>query len=84
MVFNILLESVVGAVPVVGEEFDFAWKANLKNIELLETHLGVVKESQKASRWFIFLLAIGLFIVCIGLVSLSVLIIRLLLNAVNN
>lgn len=84
MVFNILLESVVGAVPVVGDWFDFAWKANLKNIELLETHLSVAKETQKPSRWFIFLLAIGLFIVCIGLVCLSVLIIRLLINAVSN
>lgn len=83
MVFNILLESVVGAVPVVGEEFDFAWKANLKNIELLETHLGVTKETQKASGWFIFLLTISLFIVCIGLVC-YVLIIRLLLNAASN
>lgn len=84
MVYNIVLESLVGAVPVVGDWFDFAWKANVKNLELLEAHLGVNKEIQKPNRWFIFLLVVGLFIVCIGLVSFSVLIIRLLLNAVSS
>ena len=84
MVYNIVLESVVGAVPIVGDWFDFAWKANVKNIELLESHLDVAQESQKASRWFIFLLVVGLFMLCIGLVSLSVLLIRLLLNAIAN
>ena len=84
MVYNIVLESVVGAVPIVGDWFDFAWKANVKNIELLESHLGVAQESQKASWWFILLLVVGLFMLCIGLVSLSVLLIRLLLNAVSS
>ena len=84
MVYNIVLESVVGAVPIVGDWFDFAWKANVKNIELLESHLGVAQESQKASWWFILLLVVGLFMLCLGLVSLSVLLIRLLLNAVSS
>ena len=84
MVYNIVLESVVGAVPIVGDWFDFAWKANVKNIELLESHLGCAQESQKASWWFILLLVVGLFMLCIGLVSLSVLLIRLLLNAVSS
>ena len=84
MVYNIVLESVVGAVPIVGDWFDFAWKANVKNIELLESHLGVAQESQKASWWFILLLVVGVFMLCIGLVSLSVLLIRLLLNAVSS
>lgn len=83
MVSNILLESVVGAVPVLGDWFDFAWKANLKNMELLETHLGVTQDSKKANRWFIFLLVAGLFAVSIGIIALGVLLIRLLLNAVN-
>jgi hypothetical protein len=84
MVFNILLESLVGAVPVVGDWFDFVWKANIKNIELLETHLPISHESEKANRWLIALLVVGLFIVGIGLVTLSVLVIKLLLNAVTS
>lgn len=83
MVFNVLLESIVGAVPVLGDLFDFAWKANTQNLELLETHLNLPKENEKANRWFIFLLLAGLLIVGIGLLTFSVLVIRLLISALN-
>jgi len=83
MVFNILVESVVGAVPVLGDLFDFAWKANMKNMELLEAHLGVFQESKKANRWLIFLLVAGLLIVSVGILTFSVLVIELLWKAVT-
>jgi hypothetical protein len=30
---------VIGAIPFLGDLFDFAWKANRKNARLLEQHL---------------------------------------------
>ena len=42
MAFNIILEMAVGVVPVLGDFVDVAWKANVKNVELLEAHLEVV------------------------------------------
>jgi hypothetical protein len=39
MLSNILLETLVGVVPVLGDIFDATWKANLRNMQLLETHL---------------------------------------------
>ena len=36
MMWNIILETLVGAVPILGDLFDFAWKANNRNIRLLE------------------------------------------------
>jgi hypothetical protein len=38
MGFNVTLEAVVGMVPVAGDLFDFAWKANQRNVELLRAH----------------------------------------------
>jgi hypothetical protein len=38
MVFNTLLDLLLGIVPVAGDIFDFAWKANAKNFVLLERH----------------------------------------------
>lgn len=38
MLINVAVDAIVGAVPVVGDLFDFAWKANVKNLELLELH----------------------------------------------
>jgi len=38
MIVNVAIDSLVGAVPVVGDLFDFAWKANNKNLALVERH----------------------------------------------
>ena len=41
MLLNIAIDAVVGAFPIVGDFFDFAYKSNRKNLELLrrEGHL---------------------------------------------
>lgn len=38
MLLNIALDAVVGMFPVVGDLFDFAYKSNRKNLELLKLH----------------------------------------------
>jgi hypothetical protein len=38
MIVNVALDTLLGLVPVVGDLFDFAWKANNKNLLLLERH----------------------------------------------
>lgn len=40
MLANVAVETVIGAVPVVGDAFDVAWKANRKNYALLQRSLG--------------------------------------------
>jgi hypothetical protein len=40
MLRNIAIDLVVGAIPVVGDAFDFVWKSHRKNAELLlERHV---------------------------------------------
>jgi Domain of unknown function (DUF4112) len=39
MVANIGIDTVGGAIPVVGDIFDIAWKANKKNAALLHAYL---------------------------------------------
>ncbi|MTD95151.1 DUF4112 domain-containing protein [Hyphomicrobium sp. xq] len=39
MVGNTLIDTVVGAVPLVGDAFDVVFKANMKNMRLLQRHL---------------------------------------------
>jgi hypothetical protein len=38
MVLNALIDGAVGAIPVIGDLFDFAWKASAWNLALLERH----------------------------------------------
>lgn len=39
MVLNVMIDTAVGAVPVVGDAFDIMFRANLKNMALLKRHL---------------------------------------------
>lgn len=35
MIVNVMIDTVVGAIPVAGDAFDFIWKANKRNLVLL-------------------------------------------------
>jgi len=39
MVANTLLDTAIGAVPIAGDIFDIAFRANKKNVRLLQRHL---------------------------------------------
>ena len=38
MIANIVVDGAIGAVPIAGDLFDFVWKANRRNIDLLLRH----------------------------------------------
>jgi hypothetical protein len=57
MAANIALDAVIGAVPVLGDIFDAGWKANLRNLALLERHKALPSEAAKADR--LVVLAVG-------------------------
>ena len=50
MLGNVGVDFAVGAIPFVGDAFDFVWKANRKNARLLELHLTRQAERQRAAR----------------------------------
>jgi hypothetical protein len=83
MVFNVLLESLVGIIPFFGDIFDFVWKANDKNFALLEKQLHTAKPDssperrlQKTGVILVILMLSGL----IALAYLSFLILRFLIE----
>ena len=39
MLGNVGVDFLIGSVPIAGDLFDFAWKANRRNARLLEAHL---------------------------------------------
>ena len=46
MLRNVGIDFLVGSVPLFGDLFDFAWKANRKNARLLEAHL-----NSRSGKW---------------------------------
>ncbi len=43
MIYNMLADTILGAVPILGDLFDFAFKANLRNAELLKKHYSKIE-----------------------------------------
>jgi len=39
MVGNVAVEAALGSVPVLGDVFDMVWKANLRNLAIIDRHL---------------------------------------------
>jgi hypothetical protein len=58
MVMNAAIDLAIGLVPVVGDFFDFAWKANVKNLALLERHAHIGSKPT-AGDWLFVWIAIG-------------------------
>ncbi len=38
MIINIIIDFLVGAVPLIGALFDLVWKANIRNVAILEKY----------------------------------------------
>lgn len=61
MAFNIGLDYVVGMVPFIGDAFDFVWKANQQNMDLIRTRAAGHGKGTTSDYVFVFGL-IGLLI----------------------
>jgi len=42
---NILLEFIIGCIPVVGDLFDIVWKSNQKNVKLIEESIATEEDN---------------------------------------
>ncbi len=47
MIYNAVMDMILGAVPLFGDIFDFAFKANLRNAELLREHYDRIEERRQ-------------------------------------
>jgi hypothetical protein len=51
MLGNIAIDTAVGTVPLLGDLFDVGWKANLRNVALIEEHVENPHRLRRRSRW---------------------------------
>lgn len=80
MAFNVLVDTIFGAIPLVGDLFDFAWKANQRNVKLLNHYLDSPREAETNSRLFVWVLGAGLLGVAVLIGYLVVLLFQALFN----
>jgi hypothetical protein len=66
MVMNAAIDLAIGLIPVVGDLFDFGWKANVKNLALLERYAHIGSKATTGDWLFVWFV--------IGLLAASVVI----------
>jgi hypothetical protein len=76
MVANVVIEVVVGSIPVLGDAFDIAWRANRRNYALLTGSLYEPRKHTIQSWIFLIVLAMAL----MALVLLPMLLLAWLAN----
>jgi len=69
MGLNLVIDNVLDFVPVIGNLFDFVWKANLKNINLLDDYLQNPTRTVRRSKWAIALTTISVVLFAVALAA---------------
>jgi hypothetical protein len=71
MIFNVAIDTLLGSVPVIGDLFDVAWKANDMNMALLERH--AYEERRPSAGDWLFVSALTLVLVLLAVTPFFVL-----------
>jgi hypothetical protein len=70
MALNVLINELVGIIPVVGSIFAFWFTANSRNYELLREHLDAPHRSTKSDKIFVGLvLGLVVFVILAGIIA---------------
>ena len=83
MIGNVAIDSVIGAIPVLGDIFDIAFKSNARNAALLERVATQPHAVTKSSRRVGIVLVAVLLVVLFALATLGFLIARQLWRALT-
>ena len=78
MLLNVSVDAVVGAVPLLGDLFDIGWKANTRNVELLDRYLDAPDEVHAASRALVVGVVVGVVVLSAAGVALGIVAIKFL------
>lgn len=65
MFMNILADLTIGSIPILGDVFDVAWKANLRNaklLEKLEENSDKLETESAALMWVLFIVLVAVLI----------------------
>jgi hypothetical protein len=79
MLINTGIDAVVGAIPIAGDLFDFTWKSNNKNLELLEQH-AYEERGGSAADW---LFVCGMIVLLVALAAVPLVLLGWLLALIG-
>lgn len=76
MTLNVGIDALVGTVPLLGDLFDASWKANRKNVDLLEQYVQQPQKVKRGSMAVVVVAILAIVLILVGMAVLSVLLIK--------
>jgi len=80
MILNVLIETILGAIPFIGDLFDAVFKANLRNIALLKAHAAPETYRVASNRRYFITIGLVLALVIVLMLALIYVVILALLD----
>jgi len=71
MLLNVLVDTVIGTIPFLGDVFDVGFKANRRNVALLEEYLRTPGRARRSSRFVIALAVLAVLIIVAAAIALA-------------
>ena len=83
MVFNVLVDTIIGLIPFLGDLFDVVWKANEKNTALMEKQLNTPQPQTSPEHRLKATVIIIIVIFLFGLAALGYLAFMILIRLIE-
>jgi hypothetical protein len=80
MLGNLGVDALVGTVPLLGDLFDVGFKANARNVALLERHLDSPRETARASGAVVAAIVVAALLLVAGGIAATVWVVRWLVG----
>jgi hypothetical protein len=84
MLGNVAVDAVAGAVPLLGDLFDVGWKANLRNVALLDRWIDQPGHTHATSRRAVGFTVLALVLLAVAGFALTIVVIRALFVALQS
>jgi hypothetical protein len=83
MIGNVGVDTLIGEIPLLGDLFDFGFKSNLRNMDLLDRHLRQPAAARAESRRVLGLLVLALLVLIVAIVALGVVVAELIMRSLS-
>lgn len=67
MVGNIIVDTIIGSIPLLGDIFDVGWRSNMRNVAIMERDLGATGIRRHSSKAVLLTIVVGVLVALAGL-----------------
>ncbi len=75
MGMNVVIDTLLGSLPLVGDLFDVYWKSNTRNVDLLRRHLEAVPAAQRRVRRGDWVFVVGILLAILLALAASIVVV---------